>query len=308
MRIVLLCATNRGLVFLKKLVELLPQADLVVFSFREEPSEPPFLDNICSQTLTHGGVFHEARHIGSDMWQSFWTQKPVDLLLAVSWRFMIPPEVYRLAKYGAFVFHDSLLPAYRGFSPTVWAMINGENSTGVTLFEMAEDVDSGDIVDQEAVTIEPNETIESVMARVTATYLRILERQLFHLLDGTAPRIPQDHSLATFTCRRLQIDNKIDWSLSTDRIFNLIRAVTMPYSGAYTTFKGQELTVWSAERIASPDFVGRVPGRVVEVKLGRGVVVLTGDGSLLIKVVQVRDSGLVCASAVINCISCTLGI
>jgi methionyl-tRNA formyltransferase len=308
MKIVLLCATRRGLLVLKKLADLAPQAELVVFSFREEPWEPPFLDAIREQTLAAGGIFHEARQVGADKWKSFWESTPVDLMLAVSWRYLVPPQVYRKAKSGAFVFHDALLPAYRGFAPTVWAIANGEDHTGVTLFEIAEGVDEGGIVDQERVPIGPDETITIVIERVSEMYLRLLERNLPSLLDGTAPRRAQDHSRATFTCRRTPEDNAIDWRSSTLNIFNLIRAVTAPYSGAFTSLAGKKLTIWAAQRLSPrPDYVGRVPGRVVEIRSGVGAVVLTGDGALLLTQVQTEGGPVVCAAEILNSLSLTLG-
>src|SRR5688500_12675671 len=147
MRVVLLCATNRGYRFLKRLRELQPNLELVVFSFREEPSEPPFLDDIRDFTLDSGGQFYQARNLGNNHLQEFWDTVDVQLMLCVSWRYMVPSSVYLRPSLGSYVFHDSLLPQYRGFSPTVWSLINGEDHTGVTLFKMSEKVDAGPVVD-----------------------------------------------------------------------------------------------------------------------------------------------------------------
>ena len=308
MKIVLLCATRRGLRVLQELARLAPEAELVVFSFREEPWEPPFLEAIRDETLARGGTFHEARQVGGAKWKSFWESTPVDLMLAVSWRYLVPPEVYRSARRGAFVFHDALLPAYRGFAPTVWALINGETHSGVTLFEIAEGVDEGKIVDQERVPIGPDESIGVVIERVTETYLQLLERNLERLLTGTAPRREQDHARATFTCRRTLEDNLIDWRGSTESIFNLIRAASAPYPGAFTSLAGKKLTVWAAQKLASPPpYVGRIPGRVIEVRPGLGAVVLTGDGALLLTRVQSESGQPLVAAEVLNSLSLTLG-
>jgi methionyl-tRNA formyltransferase len=308
MRIVLLCATQRGYRFLQKLTALLaPATDLVVFSFPEEPREPPFLNDIRGLTLAKEGQFFEAKQVGAERWNHFWETTEVDLMLAVSWRYMIPPLVYRRARLGTFVFHDSPLPQYRGFSPTVWAMINGENHTGVTLFEIAEGVDEGPIVDQERVSIGPDDTISLVLERVTKTYLALLERNLEELVKGTARRIHQDHSQATYTCKRLPEDNQIDWTASTRDIYNLIRAVSAPYPGAYTYLSGKQMRVWSAKRVHdNRPYIGRIPGRVVEVRHGEGTVVLTGDGVLMLCQVQIEGSEITCASEVIMSPSQTL--
>ncbi len=307
MRIVVPCATRRGYLFLKKLTELRPESNLTVFSFPEDAWEPPFRDDIRELTLSRNGQFIEARRLDSPSLASWWDSTPVDLMMTVSWRYLIPAAIYKRPRLGTFVFHDSLLPGYRGFSPTVWAIINAEDHTGVTLFEIADAVDSGDVIDQERVPIGPDDTISRVMERVTQVYLALLERNLDGLLDGTAPRFPQDHSKATFTCKRLPQDNLIEWTQPSERIYNLIRAVTAPYPGAYTYLDGKKLVVWSAQRLPEfPHYVGRVPGRVVEICPGIGTVVLTGDSALLLTRVQLEGEEIANASDVLNRITYTL--
>src|SRR5436309_9099782 len=188
--------TMRGATFLKRLRDLSSQSHLVVFSFREEPWEAPYLDDIRQLTLSYGGQFFETRKVENET--QFWESTAVDLMILVSWRYMIPPRVYRRPRLGTFVFHDSLLPEYRGFAPTCWAIVNGEDHTGVTLFEISEEMDAGPVVDQERVPIGPIETIAEVLERVTDAYLRLLERNLPRLLAGSAPRAAQDHRRATY--------------------------------------------------------------------------------------------------------------
>ena len=308
MNLVLLCATRRGYLFLRKITELLPNANLFVFSFREEPWEPPFLHDIRDLTLSGGGRFLEAGGIGSEKWSQFWESTSIDLMFVVSWRYLIPTRVYNKSRLGTFVFHDSLLPKYRGFSPTVWSIINGEDHTGVTLFEIAADVDAGDIVDQEPISIGSTETISEIMERVTKTYLKLLERNIDGLMNGTHPRRPQDHAQATYTCKWIPDDNKIDWAASSETIFNLIRAVSHPYPGAYTKFLGEKMRIWSAKRLPDfPHYVGRVTGRVVDVRAGEGAVVLTGDGAILVEQVQTESGPIRCAADVLNSYRHSLG-
>ena len=308
MRIAVLCATRRGYRVLERLFAIVPDAELVVFSFREEAHEPPVRDDIRALAEANGAQFHEARQVGAAKWRPLWESTAFDLMLVVSWRYLIPPEVYKRPKRGTFVFHDSLLPAYRGFAPTVWAIVNGEDHTGVTLFEIADDVDSGAIVAQERVPIGADDTIADVMERVTGAYLDVLTRTLPALLDGTAPRTAQDESLATYTCKRLPEDNRIDWGQPTAAIYNLIRAATAPYPGAYTMLGGRKLIIWAARRIDNPrPYVGRVPGRVVEVRSNEGAVVLTGDGALLITRVEYEGESAAIASEVLNSLAHTLG-
>jgi methionyl-tRNA formyltransferase len=307
-KIALLCATRRGLLVLQKLKALAPAAQFTVFSFPEEPWEPRFFEDIRQQTSAAGGTFFEARRVGGDKWKSFWESAAVDLMLVVSWRYMIPPEVYRRPRLGTFVFHDSLLPGYRGFSPTVWAIINGEDHAGATLFRISESVDAGDIVDQQRVPINSAETIATVIERVTGAYLELLERNLQGLMAGSAPVRPQDHARATYTCRRLPVDNQISWGASSKSIVNLIRGVSAPYSGAYSFLDGRKLTIWAAGQAPSQaPYVGRIPGRVVEILPKIGAVVLTGDGSILIRQVQLEGEPSRCAAEVLDSLSMTLG-
>jgi len=178
-----MCNTKR-VVFFKKITNLVQDTDLLVFSFQEEPFEPLFEREIEEFTISHNGYFVEGKMVGSEKFENYWKSRPIDLLFAVNWRYLVPKRIYSLAKLGAYVFHDSLLPAYRGFSPTVWAIVNGETNTGVSLFEMAEEFDTGDIIDQKAVHIGNDDTIADILPRVTEVYLEILENNLYKLISG----------------------------------------------------------------------------------------------------------------------------
>lgn len=308
MNIAVFCATRRGVRFLARLRELAPDARLVVFSFRETEGEPPFLEDIRALASSAGATFFEAPSLGREGLAAYFRDNPVDLLFAVSWRSLLPRAVYSRSRRGAFVFHDSLLPTYRGFSPTVWALVNGERTHGATLFHMVDEVDAGAIVDQAFVEVGPDETVAEVMERITELYLTMLERNLEALRDGRAPCTPQDERLATYACRRLPEDNRIDWAAPATRIHDLVRAVTRPYAGAYTTLGGRVLRVWSSHRVTpARRFVGAVPGRVIQVCPGQGAVVLTGDGELLVTTVQLEGEAPVSADRLLGSLSITLG-
>lgn len=307
MKIAVLGATQRGVRFVRRLFELVPNADFVIVTFPEDPREPRFVADLEQAASERGAQFRVVRNVGSEKVRSL--LNGLDLLFAVSWRFVVPDEIRAAARIGSFVFHDSLLPEYRGFAPTVWSIANGEDHTGVTLMVMSEQVDEGDIIAQELVPIGPDDTIAILLERVTDTYLRILGSTIQSLLTGTFDRHPQDHERATYTCARAEEDNRIEWSWDTVRIYDLIRASTSPYPGAYTTLDGQKLRVWSASRaVAARRYVGRRPGRVVETRKGGGAVVMTGDGLLRLETVQREgeDSALR-AGDVLTSIRQTLG-
>ena len=308
MNIFVLCATRRGELFLDRLFQLRPSDNFYVFTFRETPHEPKYFDRIQNIAKSHQARFFEATNVAHEKFAELWDSVKPDIIFLVSWRYLIPMDIADRANIACIVFHDSLLPAYRGFSPTCWAVINGESQTGVTMFHLAEEVDSGDIIDQVAVPIKPDDTIKEITESVTQKYLSLLAKNLPLVINGQAPRIPQDHSLATFTCRRIPDDNEIDWICSALSIYNLIRGVTHPYPGAYTWFKGRKLIVWSARRpVKQHTFVGCVPGAILGVNKGKGVVVLTGNGQILINFVQLEGQQQVCAADILYSLSFRLG-
>jgi len=169
-----------------------------------------------------------------------------DLIFSFYYRSLIPGEILALARLGAFNMHGSLLPKYRGRAPVNWAVLHGETETGATLHYMVERADAGDIVDQERVEIGPEETAFEVMAKVTEAACVVLERRLEELKVGRAPRIPQNHALATKFGRRRPEDGRIDWRQSADEIVNLVRAVTRPFPGAFAETDAGRLYVWRA--------------------------------------------------------------
>lgn len=201
-----------------------------------------------------------------------------DLILSVYYRHMISPRILGLAPLGAFNMHGSLLPKFRGRAPINWAIVHGAAETGMTLHRMVKQADAGPIVDQQAVSIGPRDNAEQVFRKVLPLAREILARQIDALLAGTAPERPQDEIQATCFGGRTPEDGRIRWSQSTAQIFNLIRAVTKPFPGAFTDIDGARLMVWWAEP-DSPATHGLrgAPGEILSVA---PLIVATADGAL----------------------------
>lgn len=172
-----------------------------------------------------------------------------DLIVVIGWYYMIPDSIMKLAPNGCVGMHASLLPKYRGGAPLVWAIINGEDKTGLTFFYIAGGVDNGDIIAQHEIEIKGNETILDILEKVTLSALEITKEYIPLLADGTAPRIKQDESEATYVPQRKPEDGQIDWSWDARRVKNFIRAQTKPYPGAYTILNGKKITIWNADII-----------------------------------------------------------
>lgn len=204
-----------------------------------------------------------------------------DLILSVYYRHMIGTKILALPPLGAWNMHGSLLPKYRGRAPINWAVLHGEPRIGMTLHRMVKSADAGAVVDQDGVEIGPRDTAEQAFRKVLPCARRVLARQIDALLAGTAKETPQDESQANYFGGRKPEDGRILWGQTSTQIFNLIRAVTDPYPGAYTEVGAARLMVWWAETDspAARAQAGRgVPGEVLSVT---PLVVATGAGGAL---------------------------
>ncbi|HEX2854423.1 MAG TPA: formyltransferase [Opitutaceae bacterium] len=205
-----------------------------------------------------------------------------DLILSVYYRNMISSKILPLAPLGAFNMHGSLLPKYRGRAPINWAVLHGEPRIGMTLHRMVKSADAGAIVDQEGVDIGPRDTAEQAFRKVLPCARAVLARQIDSLLAGAAKETPQDDSQANYFGGRKPEDGRITWTQTSQQIFNLIRAVTDPYPGAFTDVKTEKgnarLMVWWAEP-DSPAVHGKrgAPGEVLSLA---PLVIATADGAL----------------------------
>lgn len=170
-----------------------------------------------------------------------------DLQVVVAFR-MLPEVVWNLPPMGTINLHGSLLPQYRGAAPINWAIINGESETGVTTFRLNHDIDTGDILMQERISIGPAETAGDLHDRMKEIGARLLVRTIAGLAAGTLGERPQFNpaiskhapKIFTETCR-------IDWTESTTDVYNLIRGLS-PFPAAFTEFDGKILKIFQAEK------------------------------------------------------------
>ena len=307
MHVVVLAAAERGRACLERIIKLLPvKAELTVFTFPESPWEPKFVAKIQAQSERCGARCFITTKVHGDEYSSIWSARPT-LIIVIGWRYLIPASVYESASAGCYVFHDSLLPKYRGFGPTVWALRNGETETGATLFRIAEEMDAGPIVDSRTVKIEDSDYIGGVMARVTDACLQILDDNFAKLLSGQASLWEQDHTAATYTCKNIPEDFEIVWSNPATEIRNLIRAYSTPYPGAYTYLGDRKITIFSADIDNARPYVGAIPGRMLVANPGAGILVSTGDGQLLLRDIVIDDGKMRNASELPFSVSATFG-
>ena len=259
---------------------LLERGDNVValITHEDNPHEKIWFKTPAVAARERGLPVHTPESVNTPEWRERIAALQPDLILSVYYRHMIGTKILALPRLGAWNIHGSLLPKYRGRAPINWAVLHGEPRIGMTLHRMVKNADAGAVVDQEGVAIGPRDTAEQAFRKVQPCARAVLARQIDALLAGTAKETPQDDAQATYFGGRKPEDGRIDWTRSSVQIFNLIRAVTDPYPGAFADADGARLMIWWAEP-DSPAAQGR-RGRPGEVLSVSPLVVATGDGAL----------------------------
>ncbi len=204
-----------------------------------------------------------------------------DLLVVVAFR-ILPADLFALTRLGAVNIHASLLPKYRGAAPIAWAIAQGETETGVTVFQLDQDVDHGKILAQSTTPIGPEETAGDVSERLSALGRDLLRRTLAEWEQGQLAPQEQNHELATPAPKLRKEDGRLDWSRPAAWLHNRIRAFN-PYPICYTreSVSGRILRIHRAQAV--PDGDG-APGRLTVA--GGHPVVAAADGRLRLLEVQ----------------------
>jgi methionyl-tRNA formyltransferase len=204
--------------------------------------------------------------------------------------------------------HYAPLPRYRGRAVVNWAVINNESYAAISVHQLAPELDAGNVLFQRLIPIRESDTIESLYETLNQIQREHLAETAAQFLAGECGTIQAEEE-ASYACSRVPEDGLIDWCDSTRNIANRVRALIPPYA-AYTFFQGKQLMILKAEAVPQPKrFVGRVPGRVVNVARAEGYVeVLTGDGVLRISEVQFAGEPATAAANVIQSVRGTLGL
>jgi methionyl-tRNA formyltransferase len=172
-----------------------------------------------------------------------------DLQVVVAFR-MLPEVVWNMPPLGTINVHGSLLPQYRGAAPINWAIINGEKETGVTTFKLKHEIDTGDILLQEIISISEDETAGEVHDRMKEAGAKLLVKTVAGLADGSLKETPQA-SITTVSLKHapkiFTETCKINWSKSVDEVHNLIRGLS-PYPAAFTELEGKTLKIFRSKK------------------------------------------------------------
>jgi len=206
-----------------------------------------------------------------------------DLLVVTGYHKVLPETLLSIPPRGVLNLHGSLLPRHRGPVPWKWAILKGESVGGVTVQLMSAELDRGPLLAQESCPIAPDDTGETLFAKLCLLAGPLLARTLPAYLDGRLTPAPQDERQATYEGYPTDDDARISWEWEAERIRNLIRGLS-PRPGAWTSFRGVNLRVRKAVRAV--DSVSRNPGLILHQSDG-ALVVATGEGNLLLSELSV---------------------
>ncbi len=205
-----------------------------------------------------------------------------DVFVVVAYGQILSTEILEIPPYGAINVHASLLPEYRGAAPIHWALIHGEEETGITTMQMDEGLDTGDMLLQESVEIGAEDTTGDLHDRLALLGPRILLKTLKGLKNDEITPIPQELNKGSYAPKITRELARISWDLPAKDIYNLIRGLN-PYPGAQTSYRGKSLKVHEARWIREDS--GKEPGTILTVGKA-GILVATGKERILITEIQ----------------------
>lgn len=210
-----------------------------------------------------------------------------DVMVVIAFGQILSQELLDLPKFGCVNIHASLLPKYRGASPIQWAVINGDEETGITTMQMAAGMDTGDILETAVIKLDPKETGGSLFDRLSLMGGDLILSTLDGLEKGTIKAVPQDDAQATYVKKIPKSMGEIDWTMSAAEIERLVRGLN-PWPSAYTHWNGKMLKIWEAEVLSQAEGgEERAPSEVLEADHDT-LKIQTGDGVLKITSLQLE--------------------
>jgi UDP-4-amino-4-deoxy-L-arabinose formyltransferase/UDP-glucuronic acid dehydrogenase (UDP-4-keto-hexauronic acid decarboxylating) len=286
MKAVVLAYHNMGCAGLESLLR--NGFDVVaVYTHADSPDENHWFRSVAREAAEQGIPVFAPEDVNHPIWVERMRALAPDVLFSFYYRHLVSAEILAIPPAGCLNLHGSLLPKYRGRAPINWVLVQGEAETGVTLHYMTPAADAGDIVCQRRVAIGDDDTALSLNEKLVAEAGILLDDVLPRIRDGSAPRVPQDASQATYFGRRRPADGAIDWRTPAAAVRNLVRAVTQPYPGAFSYLGDRKCVLWSVTITTAPAG-SPSPGTIVSTD---PLVVACGDGAIRVDFAQ-ADGGV----------------
>ena len=209
------------------------------------------------------------------------------LIVVAAYGRILPDDILAAPPEGCINVHSSLLPAYRGAAPINWAVLNGDQKTGVTIMHMAHDLDAGDIISQASTPIDPDETVVALHDRLALLGAELLVETVARIDAGTASRTPQDHSKATLAPMLGRELSPMDFRRTARQLHNQVRGL-IPWPAAVTVLGDKRCKVFRT--VVSDETTHAAPGTVLSAGK-EGLAVACGEGTVLHRAVIQPDGG-----------------
>lgn len=211
-----------------------------------------------------------------------------ELIVVVAFGQFVTKKIREMPKYGCINVHASLLPKYRGAGPIQWAVINGEKESGVTTMYMCREIDKGDMLLKDTVTLDPKETGDSLHDKLSMMGGPLLLKTIDKLEDGSAVRIPQCEEESTYAPKLEKTMGNIDWTMDADRIERLVRGLNS-WPGTFTKIHGKTVKIWDCDVVCQEALTesqaAAEPGTVIVSEKDQ-LIVKAGNGALSLRMLQ----------------------
>nr|WP_321272160.1 bifunctional UDP-4-amino-4-deoxy-L-arabinose formyltransferase/UDP-glucuronic acid oxidase ArnA [uncultured Tolumonas sp.] len=254
-----------------------------VFTHVDDQQENTFFASVAQLCAEHDLPVFAPEDANHPLWIERIQRLAPDVIFSFYYRNLLSQAILDLAPQGAFNLHGSLLPRYRGRAPANWVLVNGETETGVTLHQMTAKPDAGDIVAQQVIAIAHSDTALTLHGKLRSAAESLLADTLPAMKAGNITLQPQDESKASYFGRRTPTDGEIHWYKPAQEIYNLVRAVTQPYPGAFTFAGDRKLLVWKASVVPARGG-NHTPGTIIsidplQVACGKDILEITSGQS-----------------------------
>lgn len=207
-----------------------------------------------------------------------------DVIIVAAYGRILPKEILDLPHYGCINIHASILPKYRGAAPIHWAIINGEEETGVSIMQMDEGMDTGDILLTEKIEIYKDSDTGELFQRLASLGGKMIIETLEKLKNNKIIPIKQNEKEATYSPMLTKEDELLDWNMPAKDIYNKIRGMN-PWPGVYTYFRGQRLKIQKSILLEENKNTGLEAGEIIEFS-SQGILVSAKPGIIGLEIVQ----------------------
>ena len=236
--------------------------------------------------VAHGIEVYQPAKIRAEESVEYLRQYNADIIIVEAFGQIIPKAILEMPCFGCVNVHASLLPKYRGAAPIQWAVLNGDQVTGVTTMRMDEGLDTGDMIMKQEVIVDEDETGGSLFDKLSEVGAKLCVKTMEAIENGTAVYTPQDDALATHTGKIQKEMGSIDWSKDAEVIERLVRGLN-PWPSAYTFLNGKTLKVWKSTVEKTVNGGKTVPGTIIAVDK-TGIHVACGEDVLVLCEVQLE--------------------